>query len=98
MTVGPEGRRIPGMAVNRMTNTIYATNVGSLADGLSGDHLYVINGNRCDAANTSGCANPPATTTVGLPAFKAIGQAASPERRRRQRGNQHRLRRRLRKW
>jgi DNA-binding beta-propeller fold protein YncE len=79
VTVGPAGRQIPGMAVNRMTNTIYATNVGSIADGLAGDQLYVINGNRCDAANASGCATPPATTTVGLPTFKAIGQAASPE-------------------
>jgi DNA-binding beta-propeller fold protein YncE len=79
VTAGPAGRQIPGMAVNRLTNTVYATNVGSLSEGLAGDPLYVINGNRCDAATTTGCADPPAATTVGLPAFKAIGVPASPE-------------------
>jgi DNA-binding beta-propeller fold protein YncE len=79
VTVGPAGSQILGMAVNRLTNTVYATNVGSLSGGLAGDQLYVINGTRCDAATTTGCADPPAATIVGLPAFKAIGVPASPE-------------------
>jgi DNA-binding beta-propeller fold protein YncE len=52
------------IAVNKNTNTIYATNV-VLGNPFVGDSVYVINGATCDAANTSGCSQPPATITTG---------------------------------
>ncbi len=64
---GHSGRSVGGsdlgIAVNQQTNTIYATNVvWSLADA---DSVYVIDGATCDAANTTGCDQTPATVKVG---------------------------------
>jgi DNA-binding beta-propeller fold protein YncE len=50
------------IAVNDQTNTVYAT---VLYADQNDDSLYVINGATCDAFNTSGCDQMPATVTVG---------------------------------
>ena len=52
------------IAVNKSTNTIYATNV-VLGQPFVGDSVYVINGATCDATNTTGCGQTPATITAG---------------------------------
>jgi DNA-binding beta-propeller fold protein YncE len=52
------------IAVNKATNTVYATNIVR-SNPLVGDRVYVINGATCDAANTSGCNQTPATITAG---------------------------------
>src|SRR5271165_209042 len=46
------------VAVDGATNTVYVANTG---DGT----VSVINGATCDGSNSSGCANAPATVTVG---------------------------------
>jgi DNA-binding beta-propeller fold protein YncE len=56
------------LAVNQATNTIYASNVFNI-DQFSpqpflGNRVYVINGATCDAANTTGCGQTPATVTL----------------------------------
>jgi DNA-binding beta-propeller fold protein YncE len=53
------------VAVNAATNTVYATSDVLDANPYIGDSVYVINGTTCDAANTAGCPNPPATISVG---------------------------------
>ena len=55
------------IAVNKATNTIYATNTVVPNNNLPyiGDSVSVINGATCDAANTSGCGQTPATITAG---------------------------------
>jgi DNA-binding beta-propeller fold protein YncE len=52
------GNAPAGLAVDSTTNTIYVANQ---ADGT----VSVINGNLCDAANTSGCSSAASTITVG---------------------------------
>jgi DNA-binding beta-propeller fold protein YncE len=52
------------IAVNKATNTVYATNI-VLTNPFVGDRVYVINAATCDAANTSGCSQTPATITAG---------------------------------
>ena len=56
------------LAVNQATNTIYASNIFN-TDEFSpppflGNSVYVINGATCDAANTTGCGQTPATVTL----------------------------------
>jgi DNA-binding beta-propeller fold protein YncE len=52
------------VAVNPVTNTIYATNVDESGD--TPEHsVYEIDGPTCDAANTTGCGNTPDTISVG---------------------------------
>jgi len=53
------------VAVNAATNTVYAISDVLDANPYIGDSVYVINGTTCDAANTAGCPNPPATISVG---------------------------------
>jgi DNA-binding beta-propeller fold protein YncE len=63
---GPDGggNSTEAVTVNPATNTIYATsNVGGAQ--VLGHTVYMIDGTTCDAANTTGCANTPATISVG---------------------------------
>jgi YVTN family beta-propeller protein len=53
------------LVVDQATNTIYATNLNLTTAPFVGNSVYVINGATCDAMNTSGCGNSPATITVG---------------------------------
>jgi YVTN family beta-propeller protein len=53
------------LAVNQLTNTIYATNVVTNTVPFGGTSVYVINGATCNAMNTSGCNQVPATITAG---------------------------------
>ena len=56
------------LAVNRATNTVYASNVFNTGLGspppFLGNRVYVINGATCDAANTTGCGETPAVVTL----------------------------------
>jgi len=52
------------LVVNQKTNTIYATNL-VFTNPFMGNSVYMINGATCDATNTSGCGNTPATITAG---------------------------------
>jgi DNA-binding beta-propeller fold protein YncE len=60
---GPDGST-EAVAVNPATNTIYATS-NTVGKPFVGDTVYVIDGPTCDAADTTGCGNPPATISVG---------------------------------
>ena len=54
-----------GMDVDEATNTVYVSTEASFdttTDGL----VEVVNGSTCDAANTAGCGQAPASVTVGL--------------------------------
>jgi DNA-binding beta-propeller fold protein YncE len=66
---GPDGgapfASTESVAVNAATNTVYATSDVLDANPYIGDSVYVINGTTCDAANTAGCGNPPATISPG---------------------------------
>ena len=63
-----EGGSVEYLAVNPATNTIYATSVTTGGPFL-GHTVYVIGGPTCDAADMAGCANPPATISVGTDPF-----------------------------
>ncbi|MBV8945670.1 MAG: beta-propeller fold lactonase family protein [Solirubrobacterales bacterium] len=56
------------LAINRETNTIYAANDYNIGMNepppFLGNSVYVINGATCDATNTTGCAQTPATVTL----------------------------------
>ena len=56
------------LAVNQATNTLYAANVFNTGPfsppPFLGNSVYVINGATCDAANTTGCGQTPATVTL----------------------------------
>jgi DNA-binding beta-propeller fold protein YncE len=56
------------IAVEPATDTLYVTNAGAGISG-AGDTVSVINGATCNAGNTSGCGQTPATVTVGHFAF-----------------------------
>ena len=51
------------IAMNQRTNTIYATNV--VYTNQTATSVFVFNGATCDAADTAGCGQTPATVTVG---------------------------------
>jgi DNA-binding beta-propeller fold protein YncE len=53
------------LAVNQVTNTIYATNLVLASPLFMGNRVYVINGATCDATNTTGCGKSPAMITAG---------------------------------
>jgi DNA-binding beta-propeller fold protein YncE len=54
------------LAIDQDTDTIYATNLITPASTpFVGDKVYVINGASCNAVNTSGCGQLPATITAG---------------------------------
>jgi DNA-binding beta-propeller fold protein YncE len=51
------------IAVDDTTNTLYVTNIEYASP--NGHTVYVYNGATCDAADTTGCGQEPATVTVG---------------------------------
>jgi DNA-binding beta-propeller fold protein YncE len=59
------------VAVDQATNTIYATS-DTTGNPFVGRNVFVINGTTCDATDTSGCGETPATVDVGS---NAIGDA-----------------------
>jgi DNA-binding beta-propeller fold protein YncE len=64
------------LAIDQATNTLYATNVVTNTAPFGGDSVYVINGATCDAANTTGCGQTPATINAGFnPWGIAVDQA-----------------------
>ena len=64
------------LAMDQATNTLYATNVVTDTAPFGGDSVYVINGATCDAANTTGCGQIPATIKAGFnPWGIAVDQA-----------------------
>jgi DNA-binding beta-propeller fold protein YncE len=66
---GASGNSILKLAFNQATNTIYASNVFNTGPfsppPFLGDSIYVIDGAICDAANTTGCDQTPATVSTG---------------------------------
>jgi len=63
------GRAPLAMALNHKTHTLYVSNLG-------GDTVSVINAATCNAGDTSGCRQAPATVTVGSgPGIMAVDQA-----------------------
>jgi DNA-binding beta-propeller fold protein YncE len=58
------GEPTESVAVNPSTNTIYAADNTDGPD-FFGHTVYMIDGTTCDAANTTGCGNPPSTISVG---------------------------------
>ena len=75
----PVGFGPAALAVNAATDTIYVTNSAQKNTPLAGNTVSVIDGTTCNAANTTGCATPPQTITVGpvftTPVGVAIDQA-----------------------
>jgi DNA-binding beta-propeller fold protein YncE len=63
---GAQFGSVLSLAVNQVTNTIYATNVVTNTVPFGGDSVYVINGATCDAVTAVGCAQTPATITAGF--------------------------------
>jgi DNA-binding beta-propeller fold protein YncE len=63
------------LAVNPVTNTLYATNVITNTVPFGGNSVYVFNGATCDAADTTGCGQAPATVNAG---FNPWGIAVNP--------------------
>jgi DNA-binding beta-propeller fold protein YncE len=63
LPVGDSGGFGMDLAINDRTNTLYVTN-NPYADP-TGDAVYVINTVTCDAQDTAGCEQTPATVTVG---------------------------------
>jgi DNA-binding beta-propeller fold protein YncE len=61
---GPSNSAL-SLTVDQATNTVYATNVIVNTAPFGGDSVYVINGATCDAANTTGCGQTPASVTAG---------------------------------
>jgi YVTN family beta-propeller protein len=70
------GQGPTNIAVDPVTNTIYVTNSGLGVDG-SGHTVSVINGAICNASDTSGCGQTPATVPVGQFPFFAAFDAAN---------------------
>ena len=52
------------IATNPRTNTVYATNLVANTIPFTGNSVYVIDGATCDAQNTTGCDQLPATVTI----------------------------------
>jgi YVTN family beta-propeller protein len=65
------GQSALSIAVNRATNTIYATNLASNTGTANDDSVFVFTGATCDASNTTGCDQAPATVTIAPGSFAA---------------------------
>ena len=61
---GGDDRSTESVAVDPSTNTIYVTSY-TLGDPFLGHSVYVVDGLTCDATDTTGCGNPPATISLG---------------------------------
>ena len=62
----PAGFGPAALAVNAATDTIYVANSAQKDTPSAGNTVSVIDGATCNAANTTGCSQPPQTITVGL--------------------------------
>jgi DNA-binding beta-propeller fold protein YncE len=70
------GNSALSLAVNPATNSIYATNVITNTVPYRGRHVYVFDGATCDATDTTGCGQAPATVNAGFnPWGIAVDQA-----------------------
>jgi len=58
-----------GIAVNTATDTVYVANTGQLLTTADGNTVSVINGTTCNATDSSGCGQSPATVMVGRAPF-----------------------------
>jgi len=58
------GASVLNLAINPLTNTVYATNVIVDTVPFMGNSVYAINGAICDATNSTGCGQTPATVTI----------------------------------
>ena len=70
------GQGPTGVVVDPATDTVYVTNSGPGVDG-TGRTVSVINGATCNATETSGCGQTPATVPVGKWPFYAAFDAAN---------------------
>jgi len=70
------GRGPVGIAIDPATDTLYVTNNGSGVNG-GGNTVSVIDGGICNAVNSSGCGQTPATVTVRRGPFNAAFDATS---------------------
>jgi DNA-binding beta-propeller fold protein YncE len=71
-----DGNSALSLAVNPVTNTLYATNLITNTVPFGGSSVYVFNGATCDAADTTGCGQAPATVNAGFnPWGIAVNQA-----------------------
>jgi DNA-binding beta-propeller fold protein YncE len=67
----------PVVAVNQVTNTIYATDTYDFSNWVS-PGLYVMNGATCDAAHTTGCNQAAVLMPLGLSSTTPTGPGTSP--------------------
>ncbi len=69
----------PVVAINQVTNTIYAIDTYNFAQGTPISlGLYMMNGATCDAANTTGCNQSPVLMPLGLSSTTATGPGTLP--------------------
>jgi len=69
----------PVVAVNQVTNTIYAIDTYNFAQGTPISlGLYMMNGATCDAASTTGCNQSPVLMPLGLSSSTATGPGTLP--------------------
>lgn len=68
----------PVVAVNQVTNTIYATDTYDFSTTWTSPGLYVIDGATCDAAGTTGCDQAPVLMPLGLSSTTATGPGTLP--------------------
>ncbi len=69
----------PVVAVNQVTNTIYATDTyGFDQDTWTSPGLYMMNGATCDAAHTTGCSQAAVLMPLGLSSTTATGPGTAP--------------------
>lgn len=73
---GAPGDSEPNIAVDQVTNTIYATDTYDFSTWTS-PGLYMINGATCDAAHT-GCGQAPVLMPLGLSSTSATGPGTAP--------------------
>jgi DNA-binding beta-propeller fold protein YncE len=67
------------IAVNQVTNTVYATNIsGFYAGSFISPGLYMIDGATCDAVNTTGCGQTPVFMELGLSSASATRPGTMP--------------------
>jgi DNA-binding beta-propeller fold protein YncE len=70
------GNSALSLAVNPVTNTLYATNVIENTVPFGGDSVYVFNGATCNGTDHTGCGQAPATVNAGFnPWGIAVNQA-----------------------
>jgi DNA-binding beta-propeller fold protein YncE len=74
---GAPGDSEPNIAVDQVTNTIYATDTYDFSTTWTSPGLYMINGATCDAAHT-GCDQAPVLMPLGLSSTTATGPGTLP--------------------